>query len=123
MRRELSLGTAESMIVEMSEGNPGALDVLVQLFEGPEDFIVILGLDDMNIRGSQIWVAFKDFADRDAHVLRWSIIDRSPQLVEIVNRESRRGNYATLAVTHGASYPGGRRDIGQEVRGASMQNL
>lgn len=111
MRRELTLGGPESMIVEMSEGNPGALSVLAGLFKEPEDLVVILGLDDMNIRGTQIWVAFKDFADRDLHVLRWSIMDRSPEMVEIVNREGSRGNHKALAVTHGASYSGGRREI------------
>ena len=123
MRKELSLGTRESMIIEMSEGNPGALDVLARLFVKPQDLVIILGLDDMNIRGTQIWVAYKDFAGRDLHVLYWSIIDRSPQMVDTVNREGARGNHTALAVIHGASYPGGRRDIHREAPDARMQNL
>lgn len=49
------------MMIKMSEGNPGAITALAELAKNdPMDMagmMLILHLDDMGMRGSQIWVA------------------------------------------------------------------
>ena len=63
MRTPINLSDSTlDMIVAMSEGNPGALTVLMGMLESdnPAATMMILHLDDMNIRGTQIWVGYKD---------------------------------------------------------------
>jgi hypothetical protein len=61
--------TTESILVKMSEGNPGALNVLVSVLENgskidPQDAFqglgCILTLDNNGVYGSKIWMLFKD---------------------------------------------------------------
>ena len=95
------------MIAVMSEGNPGAISVLTQISKkdvATRGFVDILHLDDMNIRGSQIWVAYKDFAKEDIDVLIKALKDRDSKMVDVVNEEGRMGNHDHLAVTSGASF-------------------
>lgn len=101
-RKRIS-GNPQDMIFEMSEGNPGALRVLMEMLQGDQmgGFMSILGLDDMNIRGSQIWVAYKDHCKSEIATLREAINGRDPALVATVNREHPHGEQA---VTSGASY-------------------
>lgn len=78
--------TTRDLAIKMSEGNPGALTVLCHLMErGMEGLMNILALDDMNMRGPQIWVAFKDFAGQDLNVLIGALQDRSQEMVDKVN--------------------------------------
>jgi len=89
----------------MSEGNPGALSVLLQLMELDADgagLMAILHLDDMNIRGSQIWIAYKDHCDQNIEVLAEKIRNRDKEMIATVNRKS--GPDYPIAVEHGASY-------------------
>jgi len=86
------------MMITMSEGNPGASRVLVQFADNPS---ALLDMDDMNIRGCQVWVAFKDFAGQDIDVLKSAVRERSSDMVEIINKES---GIAERAVTSGGSY-------------------
>lgn len=78
--------TTQDLVIKMAEGNPGALTVLCQLMErGMEGLMKILDLDDMNMRGSQIWVAFKDYSGQDLSVLIGALHERSQDLVDKVN--------------------------------------
>ena len=75
-------------MLKMAEGNPGAATVLAQLYGNtPAGFIDICHLDDMNIRGEQIWVAFKDHCKGDIEALREAVRARDPALVATVNQE------------------------------------
>lgn len=100
--------TTKHVIMEMSEGNPGALMVLMQMLSLGE-FVLILSLDDMNIRGTQVSIGFKDFAKQDWVVFLEAVKKRDPAMVEVINNEGRRGNHPWLAVTYGASREGGRK--------------
>lgn len=54
--------TGKNMIIKMSKGNIGACTVLMKILQakGEVDGIVtILHLDDMGIRGEQIWLWYK----------------------------------------------------------------
>lgn len=48
------------MMMVMSEGNPGALNVLMQMMQDPRSFMDILLLDSLDIRGSKIWMLYSD---------------------------------------------------------------
>jgi hypothetical protein len=61
--------TMESVLLKMSEGNPGAITVLTRLLKesediDPQDMLGGLGkilyLDTLQIYGSRIWVLYKD---------------------------------------------------------------
>lgn len=82
------LGTS---IYDMSEGNPGALNVLIQLI-GKEDknkskeeaekrtiqgLIYLSTLDELEIYGSNIWICYKDICNQDINKLIPKIMDKS----------------------------------------------
>ncbi len=90
-----------SIITTFSEGNPGALRVLLQLLESPADLVLVLSLDDMNIRGSQIWIGYKDHCGEDMDAFREAIRSRDAKMVETINANS---GSAEIAVTSGASF-------------------
>lgn len=48
------------MMMVMSEGNPGALNVLMQMMQDPRSIMDILLLDSLDIRGSKIWMLYSD---------------------------------------------------------------
>ena len=102
-RQKIS-GDPMTSIVEMAEGNIGAIRVLTDLCQ-PDlmmGFMTILGLDDMNIRGPQIWIAFKDYCGQDIEKLRAVIKARDPAMVAMINE---RSGIKEQAVTSGASSP------------------
>jgi hypothetical protein len=107
MRTKVNITDTRELVAEMSEGNPGALSVLVRLLkERPLDGpFVILHMDDMNIRGTQIWLAYKDHCGQDINALADAVTRRDPELVATVNRESGYPEYCKeLATVGGASY-------------------
>jgi len=98
--------TMMETMTKMSEGNPGALRVLMELFTS-ENWLPILGLDDMNIRGWQVWVGYKDYCKCDLDLFVKKIKERSSEMVDVINDEARRMDSSLLAVTRGASFPEG----------------
>lgn len=97
-REKISLkDSVQDVIVKMSEGNPGAINVLIQLYDpkDPETVFEMLQLDDMNIRGSQIWVGFKDFAGGDMKKFRAAIRSRDREMLHVINMEDPEGPRAT----------------------------
>lgn len=53
--------TIQEVLMVMSEGNVGAVNVLVNMLKNdPFGFLNILALDSMDIRGEQIWRLYKD---------------------------------------------------------------
>lgn len=88
------------LMMAMSEGNPGALMVMTELAKrwGPlATSVLIVVLDKMNIRGSQIWVAYKDFADGQLDRLAMAIAQKDPEMVAKVNEAC--SSYGELART------------------------
>lgn len=103
MRKKINLTMNTYEIIElMSERNPGGLNVLMQILQADpvNGIFTCLSLDDMNIRGSMIWVAYKDFAGEKLDVLVAAIKARSQEMVTVVNREAIN----ELAVTSGGSW-------------------
>lgn len=92
----------QDIAMKLSEGNPGALTVILKLFaDEPDGIMAILGLDDMNMRGPQIWIAFKDHCGEDLKKLKECVFKRDADMVDTVNCES---GMADKAVTGGASF-------------------
>ena len=88
MREKIKLSDKMvDVIIKLSEGNPGAVTVLTALLAEDYDrnFLLILTLDDMNIRGSQIWVGFKDHCNSDMDWFKRAIATRDPDMVETIN--------------------------------------
>lgn len=82
--------TVTDAIVKMAQGNPGAITVLMQILSsGPHGFLLLLDLDDMKIRGSSIWVGYKDFAREDLDAFMFSIESRDPEMLRVIEAERR----------------------------------
>lgn len=86
-RKEITLNTSTmDVAVIMAEGNPGALNVIIELLKrGPDGIIYLLHLDDMNIRGSQIWIAFKYYCRHSVAELIECIVNRDEKMIDKVN--------------------------------------
>lgn len=93
------------VLIKMSEGNPGAVTVLTEMIKRhPMDGLIrILDIDDMNIRGSQIWIGYKDHCGEDIEKFMACCQSRDQAMVDTIN--ANRGMSSDhLAVTHGGSY-------------------
>lgn len=99
-RAKLKVSDTLTVINQMSEGNPGAVSVIMQLLESKLGFVDILSLDDMDMRGPQIWAAFKHHCDCNIEKLREALKTRDAAMVTTVNRECPDRK----AVTSGASF-------------------
>jgi hypothetical protein len=115
----------QAALFEMGEGNPGAISAMIRCIEveGQMAFMIgtILHLDDMNIRGSQIWIAYKDYcahgddalvhSDKHVKLFIECVKRRDPMMILAVNQAGLKG-YTSLdkAVESGASY----RSIGRK---------
>ena len=112
MRDEIKadMETNEVLMI-MSEGNPGALRVCMDLLAGkqPEGFMNLLNMDDMNIRGSHIWLAYKDVCGEDLDVFQEKLSTRDSGFVATLNNVIKENHYppekpVELAVKGGASF-------------------
>ncbi len=57
----------EDVLEKMSNGNPGALNVLNRIIDKKEEqgFKLILKMDSLGLRGSSIWICYKDYCKKD----------------------------------------------------------
>lgn len=53
------------MVMTMCEGNPGAVQVIVQMINKPEGILNILLCDSLDIRGSKLYMLHNDCCDRN----------------------------------------------------------
>ena len=104
-RTKLNLSSGiQDAVVQMAEGNPGALSVLMKLLQdGPMGFMNLLHLDDMVMRGSQIWVAYKDHCGSDLEELKQALLNRDPAMVATVNASQGHRPGTPKAVAYGAT--------------------
>lgn len=93
------------VLTTLAEGNVGALTVLMRLIRENQmsGFLAVLNLDDMNIRGEQVWVGYKDFCKEDLGLFRSVVQKRDPEMVKFLNTTDRCSG-PWLAVTGGGSY-------------------
>lgn len=96
----------KDLVAFMCEGNLGGLSVMMHMLrEGDvgEAMHAILLMDDMNIRGPQIWVAFKYACKGNIEELKERLKKRDPTLIEYINTELGE-DYPWVATTIGASF-------------------
>lgn len=108
-REELRLNeNLTAWAVKVSEGNPGAATVIAQALKKyhEEAAVIILFLDDMNIRGAQIWIGYKDYCGCDIDKFIGCIKEKDQAMIEKINEESRKANIPWKAVPHSASVLG-----------------
>ena len=88
-REEIRLeDTIFDTIYKISEGVPGAIVPITELMKSQEKgFLLLLSLDDMNIRGSQIWEAYKYLYNEDIEKFAKAIQNRDPKMIEFINQE------------------------------------
>ncbi len=108
-REQIDLdGGAMTLLISLSEGNPGAITVLSQMIKNNDNLIHLFSLDDMNMRGSQIWVGYKDYCGENIDAFIDCIRERDPEMVKVVNEECYRPEYGDgyqeKAVARGASW-------------------
>lgn len=113
-------------IYKISEGVPGAIVGITKLMESDEaGFMLLLGLDDMNIRGSQVWEAYKYLYNEDAKKFAEAVKNRDEKMVNFINEEMASVG-GEKAVTGGASFdrskdPNKYRFTEMEVEQLKMQ--
>ena len=92
------------VIYKMSDGLPGAIVGITELMKSDEaGFMLLLGLDDMNIRGSQIWEAYKYLYNEDGKKFAEAVKNRDEKMVQFINEELASVG-GEKAVTGGASF-------------------
>jgi hypothetical protein len=101
MKEKISLNdTMTEVLVKMSEGNPGAITVLTQmLLEDHNNFMFILHMDNMNMRGASIWIGYKDHCKEDIKVFIEAVKNRDKDMINTINRE------LGIEVVKGADFP------------------
>ena len=78
--------TVQDSLVKLSEGNPGALTVLLTILQTrPQDAFVLLHLDQMEMRGPSIWIGFKDHCKEDLETFCKLVQSRDDALIATVN--------------------------------------
>lgn len=94
--------SAIELAVIMSEGNPGALSVLIAIIhkDPVKGMFDILHLDDMNIRGPQIWIGYKDHCGQDLDRFLKALRERDAEMISKINKNHPE----ELAVEGGASF-------------------
>lgn len=83
------------VLLKMAEDEPGALRVLLKILgkRGYGGLSLLLQMDDMNIRGKQIWVGYRYHCDADLDRFVECVQERDPEMIETINREGRKGLY------------------------------
>lgn len=92
------------VIYKMSEGLPGTIVVITELMKSDEaGVMLLLGLDDMNIRGSQVWEAYKYLYNEDGKKFADAVRKRDKKMVDFINEELASVG-GEKAVSGGASF-------------------
>lgn len=91
------------VVTKMAEGNPGAANVIGMILQNDQTkgLFTLLDLDDMNIRGPQIWVGFKDHCHQDLDKFVKAANDRDEAMIETINRECYHPNLVNQSPTYG----------------------
>lgn len=91
MRINLDMAPIDA-VVKMAEGNPGAVTVMCELLKPNlvEGFMDICRLDDLELYGPKIWLAYKDVCGMDIEKLRQRLRNNYHELREDVLKIERR---------------------------------
>lgn len=83
---------AESAIIKLVEGNPGALSVCVGFLQRyPNGLLHLLKLDANRVYGPRIWMAWKDVCYSDPEIFDNLLIQG--KLEEVIQEKCRENEY------------------------------
>lgn len=89
------------VVMKLSEGNPGAVTAIGSLMkDDPMGILLALHLDDMGMRGEQIWAAFQYHCKGDVDAFKKAVKDRDKEMIATVNQRCP----SKKAVSGGASF-------------------
>lgn len=79
--------SVQDNIADMSQGNPGALEAMMSMMESDKErgILALHTLDRMNMYGSRIWIAYKDYCDKDVEKFLDSIFNQDEEMVDLIN--------------------------------------
>lgn len=88
----------QDVVAKMSDGNPGAISVMVQMLDpDPMDaFGLLLSMDDMGMRGPAVWIGYKDYCNQDMAAFKKAVKDRDPAMLDLI----RKNGYAVSEYRH-----------------------
>ena len=97
-----------NITLAMSEGNPGAISILTKALniKGNSDWLLsfALILDDMNIRGTQIWLGYKNHCNQDMTLFMKLVKERNQEMIDHINQDVIKwGGTKHKAIPKGAS--------------------
>lgn len=94
--------TFMDIMVKMSEGNPGAINVLMQLYKevpniDPQNILggigAILELDTLGVYGPRIWMLYKDVCGEDIANTNWMLRAWQLGIISEAELNKRIDNY------------------------------
>ncbi len=89
---------------KISEGNSGAITAITEIVKSEKNGLMfLLNLDDMNIRGSQVWKAYDGLYNKNGKRFAEAITKRDQKMVDFINEELASVG-EEKAVTGGASF-------------------
>lgn len=80
--------SVKDTVVELSAGIPGAINVLARVWHHGGDnvfFSVADGLRALNYKGSDIWLAYKDWAREDLETFMLGVFTRDGDMQRVVS--------------------------------------
>ena len=79
--------TYGDLLVELAEGNPGALTVCCMLMENKFDLGLHI-LEAMNLRGPDIWCLYKDECGEDMHEFQHRLLIEGMKISEQMSEDA-----------------------------------
>lgn len=78
--------TIIDIVTSLVDGDPGAMRVLAQMLQDPMDVFNVLLFDTYNIYGSDIWIAYKDYAGQDIDKLTHALKnqDERDKMIKVI---------------------------------------
>jgi hypothetical protein len=78
-----------NIIHKLSEGNPGAIEVILQLIEIDKKTAMpkFLILHELNLHGPAIWIGYKDYCGQDINKFIECIDKRDPEMMVMIKKE------------------------------------
>ncbi len=96
--------TELQLIFKMGEGDSGAMKVTGMLHKkGNEGMLALFALAEMNIRGSQLWVVYKDIYGENIDKMLTIALEDGERLSAVVNKLQHRHDSKFIAVPRGAN--------------------
>lgn len=100
----LPTDTPFDIITKMSEGVPGASVLLSSAVKNDmRGWFLVMELDNMNMRGSQIWLAYKDYCGENIELFWDCVKNHDAKMIDAVNIESAKCGQKDKAIQVGGS--------------------